>query len=126
MALCGCAGLEEQLTEERQQSTEHAEILVMAQGDLDQLGLAHQSLQQQLQLKVLDLQQTQDSLEERVRQCGQLQAESESQLAQLTQLRAELQSNTEAQHIMQQELAQKASNVSGTLIAVMTLLQSGL
>ena len=98
----------------------------MAHGDLDQLSLAHQSLQQQLQLKVLDLQQTQDSLEERTRQRGQLQAESESQLAQLTQLRLELQSSTDAQHRVQQELAQKASSVSGIVLAVMTMLQSSL
>ena len=87
--------------------------MATAQGHLDQLGLTHQSLQQQLQLKVLDLQQTQDSLEERVRQRGQLQVESESQLAQLTQLRAELQSSGEAQRVVQRELVQKASNVSG-------------
>lgn len=67
-------------------------------------------------MKVLDLQQTQDSLEERVRQYGQLRAESESQLAQLTQLRAELQSSAAGQRSVQQELAQKVSDVSGTEI----------
>lgn len=106
-----CAGLEEQLARERQQSAEHTESLASAEEDLDQLSLAHQRLQQQLQVKVLDLQQTQDSLEERVRQHGQLHAMSESQLA---QLRAELQSSAEAQRGMQQELAQKVNNVSGT------------
>lgn len=67
-------------------------------------------------MKVLDLQQTQDSLEERARQHGRLHAKSESQLAQLTQLRAELHNSAEAQRDMQQELAQKVSNVSGTEI----------
>lgn len=96
--------------QERQQS---ADSLASAQEELDHLNSTHQRLQQQLQVKVLDLQQTRDSLEERVRQYSHLHSDSESQLAQLTQLRAELQSSNEARSSLQQELALKTGSVSG-------------
>ena len=105
-----CAGLNAQLAQERQQAAARVESLAVAQQDLDQLSMTYQSLQQQLQVKVLDLQQTQDSLEERVRQHRQVQIESGSQL---TQLRTELHSSTEAHYSVQQELAQRVDDISG-------------
>ena len=117
-AAVACIGLEEELTQERQQAAEQAESLAAAQEELDQLSLTHQSLQQQLQVKVLNLQQTQDSLEERVRQHSQLQAESGLQAAQLIELRAELQAGAQEAKSVQAKLIEKSSSISGVTVAL--------
>lgn len=115
--MCLRADLAGQLAQERQQAAdqtaEQAHSLAAAQEELDHLTSTHQRSQQQLHVKVLDLQQTRDSLEERVRQYSLLQTESEAQLAQLTHLRAELASSGEAKHILQRELVQKTNSISG-------------
>lgn len=115
--MCLHADLAGQLAQERHQAADQtakqADSLAAAQEELDHLSSTHHRLQQQLQVKVLDLQQTRDSLEDRVRQYSLLQTESEAQLAQLTHLRAELASSDEAKHSLQQELVQKTDRISG-------------
>ncbi len=108
-----CAGTEQQLAEAQQRSADQAQELTAAQTDLDQLSHTHDSLQEQLQLKVIELQQTQDSLEERSRQHMQLQTQADDHSAQIIQLRAALQSSTQAGAELESQLADKTSTVSG-------------
>ena len=99
----------------RQQSADQAQDLTTARTELTQLGETHHSLQQQLQVKVVHLQQTQDTLEDRARQHCHLQAHSDQQAGQLTQLRAELESNVQLGAEVQRQLADKTAALSGTL-----------
>ena len=108
-----CAGIEQEMADVQQQCSSQAQDLTAAQAELVQLSETHQSLQQQLQIKVVNLQQAQDSLEDRARQLRRLQAESDEQAAQLTCLRAELQSSTQASAELQGHLADKTNVVSG-------------
>ena len=112
-----CAGTEQQLAEAQQRSADQAQELTAAQTDLDQLSHTHERLQQQLQVKVIKLQQTEDSLEERSRQHRQLQTQADDQSAQILQLRDALQSSTQAGAELESQLADKTSTVSGRATA---------
>ena len=109
-----CAGTEQQVAESQQRSADQAQELTAAQTDLDQLSHTHDRLQEQLQVKVIDLQQTQDNLEERSRQHRQLQTQADDQSAQIVQLRAALQSSTQAGAELESQLADETSTISGT------------
>ncbi len=111
-----CAGTEQQLAESQQRSADQAQELTAAQTDLDQLSHTHDRLQEQLQVKVIKLQQTEDSLEERSRQHRQLQTQADDQSAQIVQLRAALQSSTQAGAELESQLADQTSTVSGRAV----------
>lgn len=106
-------GSVQQLAEAQQQSSDQAQDLTAAQTDLDQLSHTHDRLQEQLQVKVINLQQTEDSLEERSRQHRQLQTQADDQSAQIIQLRGALQSSTHGGADLESQLADKTSTVSG-------------
>lgn len=108
-----CVGTEQQLAEAQQWSADQAQEFTAAQTDLDQLSHTHGRLQEQLQVKVIKLQQTEDSLEERSRQHRQLQTQADDQSAQIVQLRAALQGSTQAGAELESQLADKTSTVSG-------------
>ena len=111
--LLRCTGTEQQLEEAGQRSADQAEELTAAQTELQQLSDTHHRLQEQLQVKVIDLQQTQDSLEERTRQHRQLQSDHNERSTWLSQLRAELQGSTEVSAELQSQLAAKTGIISG-------------
>lgn len=108
-----CAGTEQQLAESQRRSADQAQELTAAQTDLEQLSHTHERLQEQLQVKVINLQQTKDSLEERSRQHRQLQTQADDQSAQIVQLTAALQSSTQAETELESQLADKTSTLSG-------------
>jgi predicted RNase H-like nuclease (RuvC/YqgF family) len=108
-----CAGTEQQLAESQQRSADQAQELTAAQTDLDQLSQTHERLQEQLQVKVINLHQTEDSLQERSRQHRQLQTQADDQSAQIVQLRAALQSSTQAGAELESQLADQTSTASG-------------
>ena len=112
--LLRCTGTGQQLEEAGQRSADQAEELTVAHTELQQLSHTHHRLQEQLQVKVIDLQQTQDSLEERTRQHRQLQHDFNERSSWLSQLRAELQSSTEVGAELQSQLAAKTGIISGT------------
>ena len=101
------------MAEAQQRSADQAQELTAAQTDLIQLSHTHERLQEQLQVKVIKLQQTEDSLEEHSRQHRQLQTQADDQFAQIVQLRAALQSSIQAGAELESQLADKTSIVSG-------------
>ena len=73
-------------------------------------------MQQQLQVKVVSLQQTQDRLEDRARQHRQLQDEHTQQASELVRVTAELDSSKDATLTAERQLNDKTAEVSGKRI----------